>query len=592
MTQPTRLFDFPRYALANHPKDLFMTMPNLGNPVTFTTEDFVTAVDRMSRGLIAKGMGAGDKVALIAHNNRCEWNVMDHAIMQAGGIDVPIYPTMTPDDYIYILNHSESKFCFVSNEELYQKVSGIQDQVPSLEGVYTFERVDGAPHWSEVSESGSDAEQGELDSRSAAVKPEDLATIIYTSGTTGKPKGVMLSHNNIVQNVLHSIPRIPAVEPGVPYRVLSFLPVCHIFERMLHYLYMYVGAEIHFAESLETIKEDLAASQPTVFTAVPRLLEKFYDGIVAKGTAAGGVKAGIFNWALGLALRWEPDGQNGGWYEWQLGLARKLVFSKVKTALGLDNIRAVASGSAALAPRLARFFNAADIPVLEGYGLTETSPVVSVNTVNGKGMLRVGYVGKLIEGVEVKFMNDGEITVKGHNVMMGYYKEPEKTAEVLKDGWFHTGDIGIMEDGFLKITDRKKEMFKTSGGKYVAPQLLENALKASIFIEQVMVIGEGEKHPSALVVPAPEAVEEWCKRHNHPYPGMENLGQDERIRTRIEQDVERLVEPFAQWERVKVIRLLPEPFSIEAGELTPTLKLKRKPIKARYADVIEGIYRS
>jgi long-chain acyl-CoA synthetase len=592
MTQPTRLFDFPRYALANHPKDLFMTMPNLGNPVAFTTEAFVTAVDRMSRGLIAKGMGAGDKVALIAHNNRCEWNVMDHAIMQAGGIDVPIYPTMTPDDYIYILNHSESKFCFVSNEELYQKVSSIQDQVPSLEGVYTFERVDGAPHWSEVSESGSDAEQGELDSRSAAVKSEDLATIIYTSGTTGKPKGVMLSHNNIVQNVLHSIPRIPAVEPGVPYRVLSFLPVCHIFERMLHYLYMYVGAEIHFAESLETIKEDLAASQPTVFTAVPRLLEKFYDGIVAKGTAAGGVKAGIFNWALGLALRWEPDGQNGGWYEWQLGLARKLVFSKVKTALGLDNIRAVASGSAALAPRLARFFNAADIPVLEGYGLTETSPVVSVNTVNGKGMLRVGYVGKLIEGVEVKFMNDGEITVKGHNVMMGYYKDPEKTSEVLKDGWFHTGDIGIMEDGFLKITDRKKEMFKTSGGKYVAPQLLENALKASIFIEQVMVIGEGERHPSALVVPAPEAVEEWCKRHNHPYPGMENLGQDERIRARIEQDVERLVESFAQWERVKVIRLLPEPFSIEAGELTPTLKLKRKPIKARYADVIEGIYRS
>lgn len=591
MTQPTRLFDFPRYALAKHPKSIFMTMPNQGSPLTYSTDSFVTAVDRLSRGLVAKGMAAGDKVALIAHNNRCEWNVLDHAIMQAGGIDVPIYPTMTEDDYVYILNHSESKFCFVSNEELYRKVASIQDQVPTLEGIYTFERVEGAPHWAEVAEAGSDAQQPEVEARAGAVKPGDLATIIYTSGTTGRPKGVMLSHNNIVQNVLHSIPRLPEVEEGVDYRVLSFLPVCHIFERMLHYLYMYVGAEIHFAESLETIKEDLAASQPTVFTAVPRLLEKFYDGIVAKGTAAGGVKAAIFNWALGLALKWEPDGQNGGWYEWQLGLARKLVFSKVKTALGLDNIKAVASGSAALAPRLARFFNAADIPVFEGYGLTETSPVISVNTLNAPDMLRVGYVGKLIEGVEVRFMEDGEITVKGHNVMMGYYKDPEKTAEVLKDGWFHTGDIGRMDDGFLKITDRKKEMFKTSGGKYVAPQLLENALKASLFIEQVMVIGEGEKHPAAIVVPAADAVAEWCKRHNHTFPGMAGIAGDDRIRERIEQDVERLMEPFAKWERVKVIRLLPEPFTIEAGELTPTLKLKRKPIKARYADVIEGIYR-
>jgi long-chain acyl-CoA synthetase len=341
---------------------------------------------------------------------------------------------------------------------------------------------------------------------------------------------------------------------------------------------------------METIKEDLFATQPAMFTAVPRLLEKFFDGIVAKGKSAGGVKAVIFNWAVGVALRWEPDGANGAWYNFQLRLARKLVFSKVKTALGLDSIQAVACGSAALQPRLARFFNAADIPVFEGYGLTETSPVVSVNTLNAPGMLRIGAVGKLVDGVEVRFAADGEIEVKGHNVMMGYYKDPENTAAVLRDGWFATGDIGVMEDGFLRITDRKKEMFKTSGGKYVAPQLLENALKASLFIEQVMVVGDGQRHPAALVVPDAAAVENWCRLHDHAFPGAAGIAADARLRSRIEEDVERLMEPFAQWERVKVIRILPEPFSIEKGELTPTLKLKRKPIAERYAAEIASIY--
>jgi long-chain acyl-CoA synthetase len=359
---------------------------------------------------------------------------------------------------------------------------------------------------------------------------------------------------------------------------------------MLHYLYMYIGANIHFAESLETIKEDLAYSQPTVFTAVPRLLEKFYDGIVQKGRAAGGAKAAIFNWAVDLALQWEPDGQNGGFYEWKLGIARKLVFSKVKTALGLDNIRAVACGSAALAPRLARFFCAAGIPIYEGYGLTETSPVVTVNSDVEPGLMRIGYVGKLIDGVEVKFGPDDEILVRGFNVMMGYYKDEAKTAEVMTDDWFHTGDIGRMDDGFLKITDRKKEMFKTSGGKYVAPQLLENGLKASLFIEQVMVVGDGQKFPGALVVPSADAVEEWCKRKNHPFPGMEGIRDDARIAARIQEDVDRLMEPFAQWEKVKAIRILPTMFAIENGELTPTLKLKRKPIKEHYQGEIDQLY--
>ena len=590
MQAPTRLFDFPRYQLENKPLALMMTSPNGGQRLTFSTEQFVTEMDRVSRGLVALGMQPGDRVALISHNNRCEWNLMDHGILQAGGIDVPLYPTMTEQDYLYILNHSESKWCFVSNRDLYEKVKRIQDQVPSLQGVYTFEQVSGAPHWSEVLALGTPDLDEEVRARAAAVAPEQMATIIYTSGTTGLPKGVMLSHRNIAMNVAVSISRLPHVDPNSEYRVLSFLPVCHIFERMLHYLYMYVGAQIHFAESMETIKEDLFATQPAMFTAVPRLLEKFYDGIVAKGKSAGGVKAAIFGWAVGVALRWEPDGKNGGWYNFQLKLARKLVFSKVKTALGLDHIQAVACGSAALQPRLARVFNAADIPVFEGYGLTETSPVVSVNTLNAPGMLRIGAVGKLVDGVEVRFAEDGEIAVRGHNVMMGYYKDPENTAAVLKDGWFVTGDIGVMEDGFLRITDRKKEMFKTSGGKYVAPQLLENALKASLFIEQVMVVGDGQRHPAALVVPDAAAIENWCKLHEHPFPGMAGIAGDARIRTRIEEDVVRLMEPFAQWERVKVIRILPEPFSIEKGELTPTLKLKRKPIAERYAAEIAAIY--
>ncbi|MDA0729752.1 MAG: long-chain fatty acid--CoA ligase [Bacteroidetes bacterium] len=588
MKQPTRLFDFPRYQLANNPQNVMMTMPNYGNRVTYSTAQFVNEMDAVSRGLIALGMQAEDKVALISHNNRCEWNVMDHAIMQAGGIDIPIYPTMTEEDYKYILNHSESKYCFVSNEELYNKVMSVKAECPALEEVFTFEDVNGARHWTDVAKAGSDAQQAELEARRDAVDPAQLATIIYTSGTTGLPKGVMLSHDNVSSNVLVAKPRVPAVDPNLDYRVLSFLPVCHIFERMLHYLYIYMGAQIHFGESLETIKEDLNHTQPIMFTAVPRLLEKFYDGIVAKGRSAGGAKAAIFNWAVGVALDWDPN--KGGLYNIKLKIARKLVFSKVKEALGLSGIQAVASGSAALQPRLARFFNGAGITVLEGYGLTETSPLVTVNTTNGEGMLKIGSVGKMADGVDVKIADDGEILVQGPNVMMGYYKDPEKTAEVLKDGWFHTGDIGVIEDGFLRITDRKKEIFKTSGGKYVAPTLLENALKASLFIEQVIVVGENQKHPAALVVPDAVVVEEWCKRHNHPFPGMAGIAGDDRLRERIEREVNELMASFAKWEQVKKITILPAVFTIDGGELTPTLKLKRKPIMAKYADAIEAMY--
>jgi long-chain acyl-CoA synthetase len=593
MNNPTRLFDFPRFQLANSPLDVMLYMPNdgSGKSLSYSTKEFVAEVDVASRGLIAMGMEAGDKVALIAHNNRCEWNVMDHAIMQAGGIDVPIYPTMTEADYKYILNHSESKFVFVSSAELFAKVNAVKGECPTLKGIFTFEDVSGADSWRKMLDAGSDENQAELDSRSEAVKPEQLATIIYTSGTTGLPKGVMLSHNNVVSNTLIAKDRVPLEGIDGEMKVLSFLPVCHIFERMLHYLYMYMGASIHFGESLETIKNDLNATQPIMFTAVPRLLEKFYDGIVTKGRAAGGVKTVIFNWALGVVLEWEPSKEGHGLYGFKLKIARKLVFSKVKEALGLTGIKAVASGSAALQSRLARFFNGAGIPVLEGYGLTETSPVVTVNTVNTPGMIKIGSVGKVVPGVEIGFGPDKEILVKGPNVMMGYYKDEEKTAEVIKDGWFHTGDIGELDsEGFLRITDRKKEIFKTSGGKYVAPALLENALKASLFIEQVIVVGEYQKHPSALISPNTDTITEWCKRHNHTYPGDTEIGADKVISDRVMKEVNKLMEPFSPWERVKVIRILPEPFSIEGGELTPTLKLKRKPIQAKYADLIKGIY--
>jgi long-chain acyl-CoA synthetase len=450
--------------------------------------------------------------------------------------------------------------------------------------------VHNARHWEEVLDLGVDTDNHDkVMALANGIREDDLATLIYTSGTTGKPKGVMLSHRNITSNALESNERLPAMSAGAS-RGLSFLPVCHIYERMMQYLYLYNSVSLYFAESLDTIKEDLQHSKPHIFTAVPRLLEKFFDGIVAKGTESGGIKKGLFLWAVGLALQWEPDGKNGGLYEFKLGIARKLVFSKVKAKLGLTEILAVSSGSAALQPRLAKFFNGAGIPVLEGYGLTETSPVISVNTNNKPGMLRIGYVGKPLKSCEIKIAEDGEILCKGPNVMIGYYKDPELTAQVLNNGWFSTGDIGVIEDDFLKITDRKKEIFKTSGGKYIAPQLIENSLKESHFIEQVIVIGEGHHFPSALIVPSFPALKEWCKRHQISWTSDAEMINHTQIYARIIRDVDKCNARFGKWEQIKEIRLLPEPFTIEGGELTPTLKLKRKAIMNKYKGVIETIY--
>jgi len=590
MKQPTRLFDIPHYQLEHIPMKLMMTSKVGGEWKAYSTKEFIEAVDQASRALLELGVKHGDKVALISHNNRCEWNIMDHALLQIGAVDVPIYPTMTEADYEYIFNHSESIYCFVSNDELYDKVSAVLDKCEHMNKVYTFEHYEGKNHWSEVLELGADqTRQAEVEKARDAVNPEDLATIIYTSGTTGLPKGVMLSHKNVVSNVIAATPRIPGLIKGEA-KTLSFLPVCHSFERFIQYLYMYNGASIYFAESIETIKADLNYCQPTIFTAVPRLLEKFFDGIVANGTSAGGLKTKIFEWAVSLALQWEPEHSNGGFYHWKLGIADKLVFSKVRTALGMTEVKAVASGSAALQPRLARFFNGIGVPILEGYGLTETSPVISVNTTAEPGMLRIGAVGKVIDGVEAKIAEDGEILAKGPNIMMGYYKQPELTAEVMTGEWFHTGDIGVIEDGFIRITDRKKEMFKTSGGKYVAPQLIENELKASHLIEQSMVVGSGRKFPSAICILNEPGVKEWCSRHDITYTTIEEMADNQQVRDRVWQDVERANAGFGKWEQVKKIIIDTDEFTVDNGCLTPTFKVKRKPILAKYEVKIDSLY--
>jgi long-chain acyl-CoA synthetase len=589
MTEPKRLFDFPYYQLETYPLEKALVSKVNGEWVATSTQEYINKANALSRGLLRLGVQPNDKVAIISMTNRTEWNICDIGILQTGAQDVPIYPTISEEDYEYVLNHSESVYCFVSCTEVYEKIAKIKDNVPTLKGIYCFDLLDNCKNWSDVLELGKDeSNQSEVENRKAAVGENDLATLIYTSGTTGRPKGVMLSHKNIASNATGSAKRLP-IEMGKT-KSLSFLPVCHIYERMLLYMYQYCGVSIHFAESLETISDNLKEIKPEVMTAVPRLLEKVYDKIYAKGADLTGIKKKLFFWAIELGLKYEPYGQNGWWYETKLKIARKLIFSKWQEALG-GNLQAIASGSAALQPRLARVFNAADIPVMEGYGLTETSPVVSVNDMRNGGF-RIGTVGKAIENTEIKIAEDGEILVKGPQVMQGYYKDPDKTAEVMKDGYFHTGDIGEIDaDGFLKITDRKKEMFKTSGGKYVAPQLLENAMKQSRFIEQIMVVGEGEKMPAALIQPNWEFIADWNKRKGKGLSTDPNeLINDPTLIARIQKEVDVYNERFGKWEKIKKFELTPDVWGIESGHLTPTMKMKRKVIKEKYISLYNKLY--
>ena len=589
MTDVKRLFDFPYYQLEKFNLEKSLVTKYNGEWVATSTQEYIDKANKISRGLIKLGVQPNDKIAIISLTNRTEWNICDIGILQTGAQDVPIYPTISEEDYAYILNHSKCVYCFVSCEFVLEKINKIKEQVPTLKEVYCFDEMEGCEHWSKVLTLGEDESiQEEVEKRKNDVKELDLATIIYTSGTTGRPKGVMLSHRNIVSNAISSTYRLP-MELGKS-KSLSFLPVCHIYERMLLYMYQYCGASIHFAESLDTISENLQEIHPNVMSAVPRLLEKVYDKIYAKGAELTGIKKMLFFWAVDLGLKYEPYGQNGWWYEFQLKIARKLIFSKWKEALG-GELDAVASGSAALQSRLARIFNAAEIPVMEGYGLTETSPVVSVNDMRDHHF-RIGTVGKVIKDTEVKIAEDGEILVKGPQVMMGYFNEPELTASVLKDGYFHTGDIGELDaDGFLKITDRKKEMFKTSGGKYVAPQVVENAMKESFFIEQIMVIGDGEKMPAAFIQLNFDFVHDWAGRKGIDLGNtIEERLTNKRLLKRIQKEVDIHNEQFGNWEKVKRFELTPDSWSIEAGHLTPTMKLRRKIIKEKYMDLYIKIY--
>ncbi|WP_435139014.1 AMP-dependent synthetase/ligase [Formosa sp. A9] len=587
MTTISRLFDFPYYQLEKYNLNKSLSTKYNGTWVSVSTQEYIDQANAISRGLLRLGVQPNDKIAVISTNNRTEWNVMDVGILQLGAQNVPIYPTISEEDYEYILNHSEAIYCFVSDSTVVEKLNKIKANT-KLKNVYTFDDIANENSWKDILKLGADnSNQNEVESRKEQVKPSDLATLIYTSGTTGTPKGVMLSHNNIVSNVLNSEKRVP-FEYGKS-KALSFLPICHVFERMLLYLYQFCGVEVYFAESIEKMVDNAKEIKPQVMTGVPRLYEKVYDKIVAKGSELTGIKKSLFFWAVNLGLKYEPYGVNGWWYEKQLNVARTLIFKKWKEALG-GELELMVSGSAALQPRLTRVFAAAGMPIMEGYGLTETSPVISVNDQRNHGF-RIGTVGKIIDNVEVKIAEDGEILVKGPNVMMGYYKDPQKTSEVMTGEYFHTGDIGeISTDGFLKITDRKKEIFKTSGGKYVAPALIENQLKQSRFIEQVMVIGEGEKMPAALIQPNYDFVEEWAKRHNIK-DAIPQLFKNEAFLNRIQSEIDHANTHFGKWEQVKVFKITPDIWSIEAGHLTPTLKLKRKIIKDIYKDLIENIYR-
>lgn len=587
MNAPTRLFDFPRYQLEHRPIEDALCTKFKGTWFKVSSEQYVAWSEFISYALMNRGIGAGDKVALISTTNRYEWNILDIGILQTGAVDVPVYPTASEEDWAYIFNDAGVKLCFVSDRELYDKALRVKEQVPSLEMVWMFDEEPGVPNWKEVLEEGkANPQSTQLKERMDAVKPHELATLIYTSGTTGRPKGVMLSHSNLVSNVLDVQDRLPVTDRA---RSLSFLPLCHVYERMLIYLYAYNSVRVYYAESMDTIGDNLREVKPEIFTAVPRLLEKVFDKIMAKGAELSGIKRALFFWAVGLAEEYDIHGKSG-WYKMKLSIARKLIFSKWQEALG-GEARAVASGSAALNPRLCRIFLAAGINVQEGYGLTETSPVISVNCPTNDGT-RIGTVGRIINNVEVKIAEDGEILCKGPNVMMGYYNKPEQTAEVIDaDGWFHTGDIGTFVEGqYLKITDRKKEIFKTSGGKYIAPQMLENTLKESRFIEQAMVIGEGEKFPGAFIQPEYVFIREWGKRHGLTLGSNEEIANHPQVIARIGKEVERLNQNLGKWEQIKKFELTPDQWSIDAGHLTPTMKLKRKVIREKYNHLYTKIY--
>jgi long-chain acyl-CoA synthetase len=592
MTNPTRLFDCIDLHLKDASSRTMLAGKENGQWKEYSTSDVADIVTKLSAGLHHLGIGPGDntaegkdKIAVIA-KNRPEWIMLDLAVQQLGAVLTPVYPTISEAELEFILADAGVKFIFVNDQSLFEKVNSIKSGLPLLQDIFSFEKLDHVRHWKEILTIGNQQDIDDVKALSEKIKYEDLATIIYTSGTTGKPKGVMLSHKNILSNVMDSMPCFP---PGENHKALSFLPLNHIFERMVTYLYLFKGTSIYYAESMETIGDNLKEVQPNLFTTVPRLLEKVYERIMQKGSEQKGIKRKLFFWAHSLATKFEINKSQGLVYRMQLSLANRLIFTKWREALG-NNVIAIISGGAACQVRLIRIFTAAGLPVMEGYGLTETSPVISVNRFEVEGRM-FGTVGPLIRNVEVKIADDGEILCKGPNVMMGYYKNPELTFDSLEDGWYKTGDIGMFIDGkFLKITDRKKEMFKTSGGKYVAPVAIENKMKESRMIENMIVVGAGEKFVGALIVPNFNQLNIWCKENNVDCQDNFKTVSNPLVKDLYKSEVEKYNQFFNHVEQIKKFEIIPYEWSIDSGEMTPKLSLKRKVIMEKNKEAIKRIY--
>ncbi len=594
MKEITRIFDFLTYQLNTFPKNDMLSYKEEGEWKSYSTAQVKEMVDQLSAGLIHLGVSGNemtpekqDKIGLISRN-RPEWIMLDLACQQIGAILCPIYPTTHPNELEFIFNDAAIKYVFVSGEELLAKVNSIRNRIPSLTNVYSFDQLPDVDYWKKILSLPTPDDFQRLDQIKQSISEDHCATIIYTSGTTGTPKGVMLSHKNIVSNVINSKKSFP-FEDKTYRKALSFLPLNHIFERTVTYIYIYSGNSIYYAENIDRVGENVKEVKPNLFCTVPRLLEKVYEKIMAKGQELTGIKRKLFDWAVALGNRYDNNKSNGIWYKIQLSLANKLIFKKWREALG-NNLELIITGGAACQVRLLRIFNAARIKVYEGYGPTENSPVISVNS-QYKGGCRFGTVGPVIQGQEVKLMPDGEICVKGPSVMMGYYKRPDLTADVIIDGWLHTGDIGVFEDEkFLKITDRKKELFKTSGGKYVAPQPIENKMKESPFVEQIMVVGADQKFVGALIVPSFPNLQEWMRLKGITFTTHEDAIHHPKILELYKELVESFNKFFNQVEQVKKFELVPNEWTVETGELTPTLKLKRKVIMEKYKDVCDRIY--
>ncbi len=583
--QVTRLFDCLSYQQEHYPQDICYATKENNNWITYSTQDYIDISNQVSRALLKLGVQQNDKVAVIVPVNQPKWHFLDTGVLQIGAQNVPLYATLSESDYEYVLNHSDSIYCFVAGDDIYEKVKAVQSKT-QLKEVYRFDD-DSEIGWEAFLKLGEDSSsQPQVEGLKDAVTPEDTATIIYTSGTTGTPKGVMLSHNNIVQNIKATGARLDLNATGK--RIISYLPVSHVFERAASYYATMSGMSVYCGEGIEQLGDNIREVKPHMMAVVPRLLEKIFDKIVDKGSQLTGLKKRLFFWALELGERYEPYNRNGAFYNFQLNIARKIIFSKWREALGSE-LEFMLSGSAPLQPRLIRVFTAAGIPIYEGYGMTESSPGATLNDLRNNG-LKIGTVGKPLDGVEIKIAEDGEILMKGHLVMQGYYKRPELTAETIVDGYLHSGDIGELDaDGFLKITDRKKEIFKTSGGKYIAPAVLESELKKSRFIEQIMVIGESQKMPAALVQVNFEFIDEWAKRKGYE---IKDVQTDEKLRNRLQKEFDTYNEKFGQWEKIKKFEITKEEWSTESGHLTPTMKMRRKIILEKHQDLFDKIYKS